>query len=53
MTRAAMRRSTTVRPLVAVNGRFLADELELLSRCCPPLRQPERPLKWEEQSFPL
>ena len=29
MTRAAMRGSTAVQPLVAVNGRFLADELEL------------------------
>ena len=29
MTRAAMRRSTAVQPLVAANGRFLADELEL------------------------
>lgn len=29
MTRAAMRQSTAVQPLVAVNGRFLADELEL------------------------
>ena len=34
MTRAAMRRSTAVQPLVAVNGRFLADELELATLNC-------------------
>jgi hypothetical protein len=33
MTRAATRRSTAVQPLVAVNGRFLADELELATLC--------------------
>ncbi|MFB0936221.1 MAG: hypothetical protein QMB52_10645, partial [Propionivibrio sp.] len=32
MTRAATRRSTAVQPLVAVNGRFLADELELATQ---------------------
>lgn len=39
MTRAAaMRRSTAVQPLVAVNGRFLTNELELPTPSGPSFR---------------